>query len=324
MGTKVKIKRNVESDKVIMSEVFRQFIEEKVISGLAQPTISSYEKTYKKFIEFCEFDDETTTDAISRQTIFHWIGTMQLDGLTHSSINHYLRDIRAFLYWCMDDARKYIEPSFKIECVKGQEEKPKDFESEEIEILLEKPKARESFATWRTWAIVNFILATGARSSTVCNIKLEDISYKNKEIILGHTKNKKAQIVPLSSALETVLKEYCRVWRSGIKEGYLFCNIGEEKLTTNALRIAFRKYTEDRGIDKTNLHGLRHSFARDWVKNNGNMFALQRILGHETMEMTRRYVKIYGEDLKEDFDKFNPLDSMKRKSKRTQTVKRSF
>ena len=324
MGTKVKIKRNVEADKVIVKEVFRAFIEEKTINGLAEPSIASYEKTMKKFWEFCEFDDDTTTDAIEKQMIHHWIGRMQLDGLAHSSINHYIRDIRAFLYWCMNEDRRYIEPAFKIECVKGQEEPPKDFEDEEIEALLEKPKARESFTTWRMWAIVNFIVGTGARSSTVCNIRIEDIDYKSKEITYGHTKNRKAQIIPLSSSLETVLKEYCRMWRSGVKSGYLFCNIGEEQLTTNALRIAFRKYTTDRGVDKTNLHGLRHSFAREWVKNNGNMFALNKLLGHSTMEMTRRYVRLYGEDIKSDFDKINPLDNMKRKGKRTQTVKRSY
>jgi integrase/recombinase XerD len=323
MGIKRTIKRNAAADKVLLREAFGEFIQEKEISGLSEPTLKSYAKSWKKFVEFCNVTEDSTTEEIDKDVIFHWIGTMKLDGLSFNSINHYLRDIRAFFYWCMDDARKYIE-YFKIECVKGQEEKPKDFETEEIETLLEKPTTRESFATWRTWAMVNFILATGARSSTLCDIRIEDVDFKNKEIVYAHTKNKKAQVMPLSSALETVLKEYIRVWRNGIKSGYLFCNIGEEQLTTSALRIAFRKYTQERGVSKTNVHGLRHSFARDWVKNNGNMFALQKILGHSTLDMTRRYVKIYGEDLKEDFDKYNPLDTMKRKSKRTQTVKRSW
>ena len=52
------------------------------------------------------------------------------------------------------------------------------------------------------------------------------------------------------------------------------------------------------------------------------MFALQKILGHSSLEMTRKYVKLFTEDIKKDYDKFSPLDTMKRSGKRTQIVKR--
>ena len=52
-------------------------------------------------------------------------------------------------------------------------------------------------------------------------------------------------------------------------------------------------------------------------------FALQKILGHQDLAMTRRYVKLFSEDIKEDFDRFNPLDTIKKNSRRTQKVKRS-
>jgi integrase/recombinase XerD len=60
-----------------------------------------------------------------------------------------------------------------------------------------------------------------------------------------------------------------------------------------------------------------------WVKNNGSEIKLQKILGHSTLDMTRRYVKLFAEDIKEDFDEFSPLDTIKRSQKRTQTVKRT-
>ena len=209
--------------------------------------------------------------------------------------------------------------------VEGQEEKLKFFEDEDIEKLLEKPVKRAAFTEWRTWAIVNWVLATGNRSSTICEVKIGDVNYHDKEIALAHTKNKKVQTVPLSPALTTVLKEYTRMWRQDATEDdFLFPNIGNEPLTTNALRHSFAKYCQDREVAQTNIHGLRHNFAKFWVRNNGSMSALQMILGHQTLEMTRRYVKIFGEDIKDDFEKFSPLDTIKRGAKRTQSIKRNL
>ncbi len=114
------------------------------------------------------------------------------------------------------------------------------------------------------------------------------------------------------------------MWRKEAPvNGWMFPNIGEEKLTTNAIRLSFARYCDKRGVEKSSIHGLRHNFAKGWVRNNGNMFSLQKILGHSTLDMTRRYVKLFSEDIKEDYDRFSPLDSIKRGSKRTKKVERT-
>ncbi|MBQ0099414.1 MAG: tyrosine-type recombinase/integrase [Firmicutes bacterium] len=249
---------------------------------------------------------------------------MKLDGVKPTSINHYLRDIRTFLYWCMDADRKYIEPAFKVETVVAQEEQLKLFSDDDIIALLEKPQRNAGFVEWRTWAIVNWVLGTGNRASTICEVQIADINFHKKEINLRHTKNKKAQTIPLSSSLETVIKEYMRVWRNGVPaSSFLFCNVGEEQMTTNALRLSFGRYCDNRGVQQTNIHGLRHNFAKGWIQNNGNDMILQEILGHSSMSMTRHYVKLFKEDLKQDYDKFSPLDTIKKSGRRTQTVKRN-
>ena len=324
MGVKRRVVRSNEGDLTLLSQAFEEFILEKEVRNLSKATVENYRVSYKLFTNFCDFSADTTTDEVKQTHLYKWINEMRLDGYKPTTINHYLRDIRCFFYWCMEADRAYIKPAFKISLVEGQEEQLKLFTDEEIEALLERPKRNDSFVVWRTWVIVNWVLATGNRASTICDVKLSDINYSRREIALGHTKNKKAQIIPLSSSLETVLKDYIRMFRKDADiDGWLFPNIGEEKLTTNALRQAFAKFCEDREVEKTNIHGLRHNFAKGWVRNNGNMFALQKILGHSTLDMTRKYVKLFSEDIKEDFEKFNPLDTIKRNTKRTQKVKRS-
>lgn len=324
MAIKRTIKRSSEPDVLTLYTAFDEFIIEKEAKNLSLPTIKNYKQTFRIFCEFHNFTEDTLINEIAPTHFYKWINTLKLTGVKHTSINHYLRDVRCFFYWCMDSNRKYIENSFKIEMIRGQEETVKHFSDEEIEALLEKPRRTEDFVVWRTWCIVNWVLATGCRAATICEVKIGDIDFKRKEIVLAHTKNKKAQIIPLSSSLATLLKEYIKLWRNGAnEEEWLFPNIGEEQLTTNALRHSFSRYCKSRGVNKHNIHGLRHNFAKRWLENNGNMFKLQKILGHSTLDMTRRYVRLFAEDVKEDFDKFSPLDSFKKSGKRTQTVKRS-
>lgn len=318
------VKKSANSDSVTLDQAYEEFILEKEMRNLSKDTIRNYNLDYKLFYQFHDFNSETTTDEITQQHIYKWVGTMKLNGVKPTSINHYLSGLRAFLYWCMDEDRRYIEPRFKIMLMEQQEETFKLFSDDDVLTLLEKPRRQDSFTTWRNWAIVNWVLGTGNRAATICDVRITDINFAKKEITLRHTKNKRAQIIPLSSSLETVIKEYIRVWRKDADvDGWLFPNVGDEQMTTNALRLSFTKYCHDRGVRQSNIHGLRHNFAKGWVQNNGNMFVLQKILGHSTLEMTRRYVRLFAEDIKEDYDKFNPLDTLKRASRRTQKIHRA-
>lgn len=325
MGIKRSIKKSSGYDLIPLGLAFDEFITEKEARNLSPSTIRNYKQSYEYFMEFNGLTADNTTDEISQNMFYKWINTMKLEGVKFTSINHYLRDCRTFFYWCMDVDRRYVNPAFKINLLEGQEEQIKFFTDEDLSLLLEKPRRNEPFVAWRTWAIVNWVLATGNRAATICEVRIDDVDFVKKDIVLAHTKNKKAQTVPLSPSLETVLKEYCRMWRKEPgEEEWLFPNVGELQLTTNALRHSFAKYCNDRGVEQTNIHGLRHNFAKIWVQNDGNMVKLQKMLGHSTLEMTRRYVRLFGEDLKEDFEKVNPLDTMKRKANRTQKVKRSY
>lgn len=325
MAMKQKVKRSVVSDVPTIEEAFRMFCEEKEASNLSAATMRDYKQSFKYWYEFCGFTDESTMEEVNLQQLFAWIGTLKNNDVKFSSINHYLRDVRTFLYWAMAEERGYIPKQFKVKLLSGQEVAPKHFQDDDIQKLLEKPKRRASFVEWRTWAVINWVLGTGNRQATVCEVKIGDIDFKRKEIYLRHTKNKKLSTLPLSTSTASALKEYIRLWRKDCDDtDYLFPNIGDEKMTTGSLRKAFANYCKDREVYQTNFHGLRHTFARLYIKNGGDLFRLQTILGHQTLEMTRRYVAVYAEDLKEDYDDFAPLDVIKKKQSRTQKVKRTL
>ena len=314
----------VEDDTSIpIQHALDEFIAEKEALNKSASTINNYKQSVRLFMEYFEFNHETPISEVKQKHFFEWANGLKLDYVKVTSINHYLRDCRAFFYWCMDEARGYIEKPFKIQTLDGQDEGLKLFTKEELDRLLEKPSRKPTaaaFTEWRTYAITNWIYATGNRVGTVIEVRIEDVDFTNREIHLRHTKNKKAQIIPLAASLDTVLKEYIRHFRNGVKKGWLFPNVGDEQLTTSALRQAFSDYCKARNVSHANPHGLRHSFARAWIRNGGDTFRLQKILGHSSLEMTRKYVKLFSEDLKEDFDTFNPLDTHKKAANRRKNI----
>lgn len=132
--------------------------------------------------------------------------------------------------------------------------------------------------------------------------------------------NGKVQVIPLCSAMVSILRDYMAV-REGEAADYLFCNEFGGFLTENALRLAIVKYNNSRGVERTSIHVFRHTFARKYLVDcGGDAFSLQQIMGHSTLKMTRHYCNIFNDDIIENHEQRSPLAQLT-KSKR-QTIKK--
>ena len=103
--------------------------------------------------------------------------------MTANSVNHYIRSVKVFLYWCMEQDEIAL---FKIKMVKAQETIKDVYTQEELYALIQPPKREDSFVVWRSWAIINFILGTAAREATVCEMQMQDISFDDRTITFRH------------------------------------------------------------------------------------------------------------------------------------------
>ncbi|HNW87482.1 MAG TPA: tyrosine-type recombinase/integrase [Candidatus Limiplasma sp.] len=320
MGTKRLITKAKEKE-LLIEDVYTDYIDEKKALNKSPATISSANGSYKRWMDYLKTNEQLSHElkSVDASYIYSFCHHCLNEEMKPTTLNHYIREIRAFLYWCME--KKYF-PAFKIKLVTEQEQIKDTYTDEEKLKMIERPSKTATFVEWRMWAMINWILATGNRASTVCNIKIGDVNFAKSEIYITKTKSNKASIIPLSPALASVIMDYIRKWRYDAGDAnFLFPNIGEEELTVNALKHSLRKYNKDREITKTSVHALRHTFAKDWIRNTGDVFRLQKLLGHSTLEMTRRYVNMFSEDLKEGFETYNPLDKLKKSSCRTQKVK---
>lgn len=295
------IKMNNVQNKNI-DDSFKDFIKYCRVKNLSSATIEYYEDCFSKFTEFYYDElEDITSDTVDDYVLYLKRNTDMND----VSINTYKRGLRVILYYFMKLG--YVE-EFKITIHKAQKKIKETYTDTELEILLKKPNLKQcNFVEYRSWVIVNFLLGTGCRANTLCNIKVKDINLENGIIIYTTTKNKKQQIVPISNQLCLIVQEYLTYRQPETDEDYLFISVYGEQLNSNSLRQSIAKYNNRRGVMKTGVHLFRHTFAKKWIQNGGNIFSLQKILGHSSLDMVKEYVNMYSEDIRRDYDKYNPL-----------------
>lgn len=296
-----------------IQEAFDLFIRKCKIKNLTDLSISSYEKKMVHFYEFIDKSEPIT--AITKDTVDDYILWLRENTEANDiTINSYLRSVRAFLYFCMED--RYL-PTFKIQLIKAEKKIKETYTDDELVRLLEKPYVDNcSFSTYKTWVFENYLLGTGNRISTALDLHIGDINFQSGVIILRKTKNRKQQIIPLSATLAEILQGYLQI-RGGEADDYVFCNEYGEQASCRTYQQLVRRYNRKRGVEKTSCHTFRHTFAKNWILNSGDMFRLQKILGHSDLTVTKEYVNMFGQDLQMDFEKFNPLDNLKSRSKGT-------
>ena len=295
------------SVRMTIDSAFEQFIRTKRNQNLSEESIYYYYNVKKFFVEF--FSGKNYCSSITVDTIEDYKAYLseKETPLSSVSINTYLRGLRAILYFFME--REYM-PKFKISLIKQEKKIKETYTDAELKLLLAKPDIKKcDFSEYRNWAISNYLLATGNRLSTVCDLRVADIDFQNHEISLKKVKNRRQYIIPLSIRLEKILNDYL-LYRKGEPNNYLFCNRFGEKLQKSALATAMRRYNKVRGVEKTSIHLYRHTFAKNWILNGGDIFRLKTILGHSSLDIVKEYVNIYGSDLNKDFERFNPLENM--------------
>lgn len=307
-----KIKMAKQSNLTI-EQAFDLFIRKCKVKNLTEESISSYQHKISPFYEF--MNRENLISEITKDTVDDYILWLRENRKANDiTINSYLRSVRAFLYYCMDCG--YL-PAFKVHLIKATKEIKDCYTDDELMRLLAKPDVKTcSFATFKTWVFENYLVATGNRISTALNVRIGDINFEDGIITLRKTKNRRQAIIPLSTTLAEVLREYLSI-RGGNQDDMLFCNDYGKPASRRTYEQLVQKYNISRNVNKTGCHMFRHTFAKNWVLANGDVFRLQKILGHSDLSVTKEYVAMFGQDLQMDFEKFNPLDRLSGKNDTT-------
>jgi len=141
------------------------------------------------------------------------------------------------------------------------------------------------------------LLNTGCRISEALHLRVRDIDLDDLLVTLGG-KGRKERVVPFSFALRQGFFRYIRD-QGRRADSLLLAARAETTLSRDNVRRDVKQFCKQLGFEPPprTLHAFRHTFAVNYVRRGGSVFHLQKVLGHSTLEMTRRYANLVTADL---------------------------
>ena len=150
--------------------------------------------------------------------------------------------------------------------------------------------------------------SSGMRVSEVVAIKVENIDSKRMCIKIAQAKGKKDRFVGLSAVLLVMLREYASQYKI-TQKGYLFKGQNnEEPYSSRSLQLVLSTAKQKAGVIKPgSIHALRHSFATHLIDRGTDVTMIQKLLGHNDLKTTLRYLHTSNKDL---LKIISPLDDL--------------
>ncbi len=279
--------------------------------NLRAGTINHYKQSYTQFYKF--FDPrmpvEDIDETMYKNYVLHLKATLNND----VSINSYLRDLITTLHFFMDEG--YIS-HFKMQAIKVDKSHVETYNEQELKLLLKKPDIKKcNFTEYQCWVMTNFLFSTGVRQRSLMHIQVKDLDFDNNVVYVNVTKNRKPLIVPLNRTMVNILSEFLKYRHHKTKDEYLFCNAFGQQLVKSTCYHMLYEYNKRRGVETTGIHRYRHTFAKQWILNGGNVVSLSKLLGHSSLEITQNYIHLLVSDVAKQVDTINLLDKFSGKKK---------
>lgn len=291
--------------------------------GKSQKTIDWYNHVLGKFECFLqENGDSLLIEEIGEPQVRAFIRHLQLQRKWESSkqtptsdqlvspggIENRLRAMRAFFNWLhreeyTDDHRmegigKYKVPKRVIDVLT----------EDEMRTLLGACNVR-THAGARDHAILSLMLDAGPRLSEVAGLATANVALDAGQVkVFG--KGSKERILPIGTATQRSLWRYQHHFRPEPigPDMVFFLTLDGKPLGQSGVRLIIKRLAKRSGVERLHPHLCRHTFATQYLLNGGDVFSLQQILGHTTLEMARIYVTLASTQVAVQHRKYSPMD----------------
>lgn len=227
------------------------------------------------------------------------------------TVQTYIRALRAFLSWCCLEG--YISENIpkKFRLPKAQKKKIDILTDSEVEQLFRCLSGRD-FISVRNYCIVALMIDSGLRLNEVVTIRRDKIHIAEGYAIVNGKGNKE-RFVPLGLNSKRALLRYCAIVPNKEKETPLFVKDTLIPIKESTVKQLFRKLKSRSGIPRLHPHLLRHTFATRYIERGGDIYSLQSILGHTSLEMVKKYVHLIPSKTVVNFAVLSPLDNALKK-----------
>jgi site-specific recombinase XerD len=290
--------------------------------GKSPKTIEWYASFLKRFQHFLiKSKLPTTLESIDRLHIRMFINYLQTEvkvphsnrPISTSTVQGYVRSLKAFFSWAYREEYLKDNPMRLIPIPKGKAKIINTFSSEQIKRLLQ--SCVSSLHGHRDMVIILLFLDSGIRVSELIDIELDDVNLDDAHILIRQGKGNRERVVPIGSLVQKSLWRYINQYRRQPlieRITSLFLSNHGLQITRNGIQQMLRRLALKADISgvRCSPHTFRHTFAKNYLLNGGDIFSLQRILGHSSLASVRGYLNLFANDVKKQHRRYSPVDGM--------------
>lgn len=290
--------------------VVDEFLLFKGASGASKRTLEDYAYHLNRFLK--RFPCLTDYRALEKAILEYFS-----EKAAPATRNTRLKCLRAFLNWCVSQGYLPGNPTAGLKRAKEDLEAVRHVPLEHLKKLLDQPDKR-TYTGLRDYCLLLVQIDTGARPGELFQVKVSDLNLEARELYIRPevAKTRVGRTLILSPFTAEALARFLRVrpawWPPDVP---LFATEEGRSLSRQHWARRVKQYCQRAGVNVT-PYGLRHSFALEFLKGGGDPFSLQRILGHADLSMTRRYVRLAQQDIKEVHEKASPVTRLAQLGKR--------
>lgn len=313
----------MQSSDITLTHAIDGFILAKRADGLAENTARIYRWALGWLLDWHGAErplSSLTPDAVQRFFVYLEIEYRTPRGgrLSSSSRQAAWVAMRSFSAWCAADLQLPLVVPSKP---RGQSPEVVPFTEAELHRLLraaERTQAKgekRSFSARRPTArrdtaLLMVMLDTGLRIGEVCRLQVRDVDVERGQLLVapyGTGRKTKRRVVYLGrQALRAVWRHVSDLPPE--PAGLLFTTSAGKALTATAVDHLLRNLGDAAGVAHVHPHRFRHTFAVEYLRNGGDVFTLQRLLGHSSLEMVRRYLALADADAATAHQRASPAD----------------
>ena len=242
--------------------------------------------------------------------------------LAGSSLDRIWSSVRAFYRWAEMDLG-IDRPDLRLPRPRYQNPVVKPYTQDEIQLLLnaaeytkliivegKNPYRMKRPTADRDTAIMLTLLDTGIRASECARSRMSDVDLELGEIVIrphGSSTKSRPRTVFLGKVARRALWRYVNT-RQWFDEDHVFISGLGKPMTRNTIRHLLVNAGKRAGVKNVNVHRFRHTCAIEYLRNGGDVFTLQKIMGHSSLDMVKKYLDIVTSDAKNAHRSASPAD----------------